>query len=80
MTRPQTGSPTRNPSDSSMKTGDSLTLTIFYLHSFYMQKLNVLRSRTSGLSSYTNNAYYIAASCGELDPKKMSVRVGLPAQ
>jgi hypothetical protein len=28
------------------------------------------RSSADGVSSYTNNVYYIAASCGELDLEK----------
>jgi hypothetical protein len=37
------------------------------------------RCRADGESGYGNNVYYIAASCRELDPKKVSVsvRVGL---
>jgi len=29
------------------------------------------RSRADGVSDYRNDVYYIAASCGELNPKKI---------
>jgi hypothetical protein len=32
--------------------------------------MKVPRSRADGVSGYRNNVYYIAANCGELDPKK----------
>ncbi len=71
IVRFQTGATNQNQVDSSMKTDDSLTLTILNLPSLYMQKMKVPRSRTDGVSSYTNNVYYIATNCGELDPKKI---------
>jgi hypothetical protein len=44
--------------------------------------MKVPRSRADGVSGYRNNVYYIAANCGELDPKKgclcLSVWVCLP--
>ena len=41
------------------------------------------RSIADAVPGYRNNVYYIAISCGELDPKKklsVPVRVGLPVQ
>jgi hypothetical protein len=34
-------------------------------------KMKARRSKADGVSGYRNNVYYVAASCGELDPKKV---------
>jgi hypothetical protein len=39
---------------------------------FKVQKeMKAPRSRADGVTDYRNNVYYIAAICGELDPKKI---------
>jgi hypothetical protein len=35
------------------------------------KQMKVPRSRADGVSGYRNNVYYIAASYGEVDPKKV---------